>query len=250
MSLRALRRPVPAASTVLIALPGLGGTGFSFPPAAFAPLRDVTVFFADYGNAVDSVPAMAHAIWMAVLAAGIDCAVVLLGYSMGGFVAQSMYLQAPSRVAGLVFLSTTCLSLEDVVCSLLGGAHGDTLNTFVAKGRRPRHVPAGGIVSPAIFAREVAAVLAHVTANDCRFMRTVTDCPVLSVYGSADTVVSVASMEKLRALADVTPFEEHVFAGAGHDLIYEQPAAFAALLQAWIDANAFPACGPYAHEDG
>ena len=222
-------------TAVLIALPGLGGTALSFPPTAFQG-EEAQVYAADYGEHVDSIPAMAHAAWTAVLSSGIDRQVYLLGYSMGGFVAQSMYLMAPSRVAGIVFLSTTCMALQDVVESLLDGHHGHSLQTFV-QGKRPRHVPPGGVVTPAIFAREVAAVCAYVTANNCAFMDTVHDCPVLSIYGGRDTVVSVKSMEKLRQLASVTPFQEYVFPTAGHDLIYHHPAAFAAVLQAWIAAH-------------
>ena len=71
---------------VLIALPGMGGTAFTFPMEAFEPLHNagVRVLFASYNNEVDSMEAMGRAVWEAVLLANIDREVILLGYSIQG----------------------------------------------------------------------------------------------------------------------------------------------------------------------
>ena len=206
--------------------------------SAFQDLVDagVAVYFADYCQQIDSIAAMAHGVWTAILGAGIDQEVFLLGYSMGGFVAQSMYMQAPSRVAGLILLCTACLTLEDVVSTLLGGTHTIAIRSFI-NGTRPHDIPAAGIVSEEMFQRELSAIVAHVISNVCQFVNTVENCPVLSVYGSADKVVSVQSMEKLRQLALRTTFNEYVFPEAGHDLIYTQPGALGALLAQWVLRN-------------
>jgi pimeloyl-ACP methyl ester carboxylesterase len=223
----------------LVALPGLGGTALSFPARAFQDAVDagVAVYIADYNEQISSVAAMAHGVWTAILAAGIDEQVFLLGYSMGGFVAQSMYLQAPTRVAGLILLSTACLTLADMVTTFLGGKHTHALRSFM-RGARPRDVPDAGIVSRETFEKELAAVVAHVISNAGKFMQTVNNCPIASIYGSKDKVICVESMARLRQVASQTPFNEYVFPDAGHDLIYTQPSALAALLAQWLLAHA------------
>jgi len=225
----------PPNATVLVALPGLGGTGLSFPEEAFDELHEagVKVYFADYGDHVESVSDMAMAIWTALTAVGVFTPVILLGFSMGGFVAQTMYEQSPNRVKGIVFLSTTCFTLDDAVQTLLQ----DT-SQHVKRGQQP--LGAGrppGMVSEEVYKRELSAVTQYITANTCRFFSTVT-VPVLSIYGAKDSVIAVKSMKKLRKLAKTVPFEEYVFVNGSHRLIYESPHKFGNIVTKWVSLHA------------
>ena len=224
-----------ACQRVLVALPGLGGNALSIPDAVFEnTLEDgIRVFVATYDvSSVHSMDAMGNAVWRAIMDAGIDTPVVLLGYSMGGFVAQAMYAQAPTRVAGIVLLASTSVALEDVIDALLaedGNVHVQHALS-VKNGLHSSTVPRAGIVHVSIFYRQVAAVFAYVIANDDLFLRTVA-CPVLAVYGSKDTVISVRSIEKLRSLK--IPFREVVLQGADHSLVHKQSKDVSTAVAAW-----------------
>ncbi len=218
---------------VLVALPGMGGTAFTFPMEAFEPLHNagVRVLFASYNDAVDSMESMGRAVWDAILLAGIDTEVILLGYSMGGFVAQTMHELCPSRVAGMIMLSTTCFTLEDAARALLGHC-SRSLKGLMQLGRSG---PPEAMVSDDVFVRETAAIMAYMTGNQCEFLYNCS-CPVLSIYGDNDRIIAVKSMAAMKTLADSTHFSEVVFKNCGHGLIYEEPEKFASTVLNWMAA--------------
>ena len=216
---------------VLIALPGMGGTAFTFPMEAFEPLHNagVRVLFASYNNEVDSMEAMGRAVWEAVLLANIDREVILLGYSMGGFVAQAMHTLCPSRVAGMIMLSTTCFTLEDAAHALLGHC-SKSLKGLMQLGRTG---PPEAMVPDDIFVRETSAIMAYMTSNQCEFL-TECACPVLSIYGDKDQIIATKSMAAMHVLAKNTHFSEIVFENCGHGLIYQKPLKFAETVANWM----------------
>ncbi len=90
-----------ANNVTVVALPGMGGTAWSFPTALFETMRRAgcTVLAVTYGPITSSIPAIAAGVWRTVHAAAVAGGfsvgnIVLMGYSMGGFVAQAM-LAAP-----------------------------------------------------------------------------------------------------------------------------------------------------------
>ena len=120
--------PLTAASNnvTVVALPGMGGTAWSFPSSLFTAMRSAgcTVIAITYGPVMSSIPAMAEGVWATLERAscsstsscGVSCGpavgnLVLMGYSMGGFVAQAMLrcLQArtrPGTVIGVILLAS------------------------------------------------------------------------------------------------------------------------------------------------
>jgi len=91
------------------------------------------------------------------------------------------------------------------------------------------------VVSRQIFMQQLAAVVAHATANTaggCDFL-TACSVPVLAIYGSKDKVIHPGSMEKLRTLSSV---KEVVFDGSGHGLVYEKPQEFGKAVTDWMQS--------------
>ena len=230
--------------TVLIALPGLGGTASSFPINAFRAIADagVLVYLADYNSHVESINMMAAYIWEAYNATPVSTVhPILLGYSMGGFVAQSMYAQQLDRVKGMILLSTACMTIDDGIAAAVTYSDlGKRALSFVHEKRhseKPFGLPPRAIVSEDDWFNELAAVIAYVLSNKSCERLTNVQCPVLSIYGLKDTIIPVSSMSKLEDIIPAKMFTKAVFPHATHGLIYEQPEEVGSTVLKWIAAN-------------
>ena len=254
--------PVGPRRATLVALPGLGHNAYSFLPSSFAPVRQlgVSVVFMEYASHVDTVQDMAAYVWRCLDNMGATTGpVLLLGYSMGGFVLQAMYKQRPGSVWGIVFLSTTCPIPEDVFTPFLSKANMVTSAKLCMGNRRQRRGRAKTIMArhaagtldvPVqeymhalhhsdipynLYVKEVGAVMAYsLSGASVAIIRRVT-CPVLLMYGSLDDVIPVESIRRLRqAAAFASTFTEVEIYGTGHGAMYDAADVFRASLVKWV----------------
>lgn len=250
-------------TATLVALPGLGRNSYSFMPSMFTPVRElgITVFCMDYGTHVDSIQDMAAYVWSCLdnLVAS-HSPLVLLGYSMGGFVAQAMYSQRPSSVSGVVFLSTTCPTVEDVLAPFMSkSALATTMQLWFSdqdKEQRARraavlakhkagllevplseymHVLDHSRIPKEEYGKEMAACFAYALSNVSVGIVARMTCPVLVIYGSRDEVIPVKSMRRLRdALPLAKTYTEIEIPGGGHSVMYQSTKVISDNLTQWL----------------
>jgi pimeloyl-ACP methyl ester carboxylesterase len=190
---------------------------------------------------------------------GIDAA-VLVGNSMGGFVAAELAIAFPRRVERLVLISAAGLSthsqpsgrwllrstrhLERIIAASAGwvAARSDAvarhprlreaaLNVVV---RHPSRLP-GALAAEQIrgagtpgFLPALQAILAY----DVRERLPEIACPTLIVWGESDRLITVRDAE---VFAQLIPNSRKVlYKDTGHMAMLERPAAFNALLGAFL----------------
>jgi pimeloyl-ACP methyl ester carboxylesterase len=189
----------------------------------------------------------------------IDAAAVV-GNSMGGFVSAELAISFPRRVERLVLVSAAGLSTynhpsgtralsglrraERVITAYAGwvAAHSDTV------ARRPglRNATLGLVTShpsrlPAALAAEqlrgagkpgfVQALAANLD-YDFRDRLAEIVCPTLIVWGDNDRVITPRDADRFAEL--IPGSRKVVFADTGHLAMLERPAAFNALLEAFL----------------
>jgi len=173
---------------------------------------------------------------------------VLLGTSMGGYVALEVVRQAPRRVRALVLVSTS--------------ARGDTLEQLAARERQSRLVEDGGFdrlvdlafpgvvaqqhetdpallevwrsmtraVGAEVFLRQQRAVMGRA---DARELLATIGCPTTVVHGADDRLIPV---EMGAEIAGAIPGAElTVIEDAGHVVFLEQPEVMASVVADVLD---------------
>ncbi len=177
----------------------------------------------------------------------IDRAVVV-GHSMGGFIAQRLAIDAPERVAGLALVSTTASFgkpgssfndefLASRLAPLDEGMTPADLAPSVVQGLVAREA-AGAIKDKAcasmsrISADGYRAALHALTAWDGRKELGALDVPTRCIVGADDPTVPVASMKKLAALIPGADLD--VISGASHLVNLEQPDRFRDVLASFL----------------
>lgn len=98
---------IPAVRTLVI-LPGFGS-----PPLAFTGYMsntqqnlDTTTVLIQYGLSFTSFEELARTIWSLLLSLGYATNIILMGYSMGGMIAQILAKQQPRDISAVVLVST------------------------------------------------------------------------------------------------------------------------------------------------
>ena len=193
------------------------------------------------------LPAIAASLARLIVALD-DGPVVLVGHSMGGFIAQETYARHPELVRGLVLCFTS---------ASFGGAGGDFARQFVASRIQPldegqsmadiaaRIMPAmRGARAADGSAERAARIMADVppetyrkavallTTFDRRDQLPRIGVPALLVAGSDDQVAPAAVM---RRMADRIPGADWVLLeGCGHLGHLDQPEAFNAALLGFL----------------
>jgi pimeloyl-ACP methyl ester carboxylesterase len=170
----------------------------------------------------------------------------LAGFSMGGYVAQEILAQAPSRVSHLALLGTSMRPESPGQTAgrktLLDAAQADfaaltpklmTLNLHPAHaGDSP---PARALrtmfetLGPDVFARQIRAIMSR---RDTRESLLAARVPVAVICGRDDRVVSPALATEITAQvphASLTWIEQ-----AGHMVPLEQPSLVASALRDWL----------------
>jgi pimeloyl-ACP methyl ester carboxylesterase len=170
---------------------------------------------------------------------------VLVGFSMGGFVARVLALMAPERVAGVAFVATSArqYTAEERERRRQGGLPGNRPRR--ANGNTP--IGAMGLHpdrdrDPILLDRlrgmqrrlgpEVRARQAALVRNDGYADLERIDCPSLVVACRQDRLRTFAETERMARHLPHAHFE--VIEDCGHMAPLEQPRALAALLAGWI----------------
>ncbi len=227
---------------VLLLLPGMLNT-----PAVWADVAELLrpqadVRMADFGTQ-SSIPEMAGDAWAAVADVPLDTALVVCGFSMGGYVALEMLAQAQRPLNGLGLLNTsaqpetaqTALGREKTIAALerdfakvvhkvaLLAVHPDRQTDGMLMERTRQIMSDTG--APAAI-RQNRAILAR---GDHRALLAQLKLPVRVISSRDDQVVPPAHSE---ALAALIPGARLVWvAHAGHMTPLEQPQAVADVLR-------------------
>ncbi len=170
---------------------------------------------------------------------------VLVGFSMGGFVARVLTLMAPERVAGVAFIASSARGYSDEetarrkagyrpgdrpprtagAISTALGLHPDREKDPVLLDRlrsmQRRLGPEVRKRQAALVRRDGYADLEHIA------------CPALVVACRQDRLRSFAETERMAAHLPHARFE--VIEDCGHMAPLERPRELAALLAGWID---------------
>jgi 3-oxoadipate enol-lactonase len=225
--------------------------------AALAPVaRVLTYDLRGYGDGATTATATTvpdHARDLIALwdASGVDRGVVV-GFSVGGLIAQEVALRAPERVAGLVLVSTAgrvgdaarrlyieraaeidAHGLEPSLDALLDRAFSGGFRE-----RQPeltaRYRQQVATMPPQTIAGTLRAVARHDRLADLGAIR----CPTLVVAGDQDPAMGVAAASELHnRLPDATLV---VLRGAGHTIHVERPSTFAHLVADFLAFDGRP----------
>lgn len=170
----------------------------------------------------------------------------LAGFSMGGYVAQEILAQAPSRVSHLALLGTSMRpeNPEQTAArkTLLDAIQADfsaLTHRLLKLNLHPAHdgdsVPAQAgrtmfeTLGPDVCARQLRAIMSR---RDTREALLAAQIPVAVICGREDRVVPPALSEEIAAQlpgASLTWIEQ-----AGHMAPLEQPSAVASALREWL----------------
>ena len=181
--------------------------------------------------------------------------VVLIGHSMGGYVALNWVDRHPDLVSGLVLVGTRAGAdtVEGAGKRLAAAAKVRTEGAaFVIDDMAPKMLAAGhqdpdlarqvrALMEPAsppglANALEGMADRADVTSSLARI-----GVPTLVVTGTEDTLIPPS--ESALLASHIAGAELELIPGAGHLAAFEQPEAFNRLLQAWL-VRAFRSVAP------
>lgn len=243
----------------VILLHGIGGGKAiwqgSVAALAAAGFDAIAVDLPGYGGSVDVPPGGVDVMAAAVVALmdhlRLDRA-ALVGHSMGGMVAQELVATAPVRVSALVLACTS---------PAFGKPGGDWQARFVAERLAPLDAGGGlpalaarlvpGMVGPLAAAEGVALarqvmgavpeatyrrVLAAIVAFDRRAALPAIAVPTLCLAGALDRTAPPAVV---RGMADRIAGARYVeLAGTGHIANVEQPAAFDAAVNTFLQETA------------
>ena len=167
---------------------------------------------------------------------------VLVGFSMGGFVARMLTLTAPERVTGVAFIASSAREYSDAERQRRrqGALPGDkprTANSGVALGLHPDRERDPVLLErlrgmqrrlgPEVRARQAALVRRDGYADLERIT-----CPALVVACRHDRLRSFAETERMARHLPRARFE--VIEDCGHMAPLEKPHKLASLLSAWI----------------
>jgi pimeloyl-ACP methyl ester carboxylesterase len=242
--------PTATGRPPLVLIHGAGGTRLYWPPR-LRRIRGWDVYALDLpGHGASPGPGwstigdyrQAVAAWMDGL--GLPACVVV-GHSMGGAIAQSLALDAPARVAGLVLVGTGArlrvhpMLLEAVRSGGLGAeAIGGLMSAWYAPQAAPRlrELAARGLAAanPDVLRGDLEAC----DGFDIMGRLDAVGTPALVLVGEADQMTPVKYAQYLAAHLAGARLE--IIPAAGHMVMLEQPEAVEAALTRWL-AACFPA---------
>ena len=166
---------------------------------------------------------------------------VLVGFSMGGFVARVLCLMAPERVAGVAFVASSARGYSEEETEQRKKGYGPL-------GRPPR--AAIGCTRPASRPRHDPVLIARLRGMQRRLGREVRarQAALVRRDGYADleriacpSLVVACRQDRLRSLAETERMARHlpnssfsVIEDCGHMAPLERPHELAALLAGWI----------------
>ncbi len=248
-----------AAKPPLLLVNGYAATGADWDPTFLAELgRTHRVICAEnrglggpeLGEALLTVDLMAADLEALLDELGIECAPVV-GWSMGGFVAQRLTERSPARVSALALISTDSGGPDAVAASPGAWArlvdHSGTPRqqaTRLISLLFPPPLAAeidrqfGEVVAAARARLPVAVLSAQEAAMEAwhREERQPPEVgeglPVVVLHGDADVVIPCANAEPLRSRWPGAGLE--TFAGCGHAVMAQEPQRVAAAIRALL----------------
>ena len=173
---------------------------------------------------------------------------LLVGFSMGGWVAQAVASKLRSNVKGMILISSwteapsqylqTIKSLHEKIKS------GETLDSFrplVIEGfidmqtkdaMADRWVSMANRIGPEIFLRQTKAILENPNVGQC--IPNI-ECPTLAIAGAEDTLLTPD--EQFKSLLDPAIFQTVILESCGHNLIWERPLMVSSFVKQWLHLN-------------
>lgn len=201
-----------------------------------------------------SIPGYGRAVAALLDALGIDRAVVV-GNSMGGFIAAELAIQFPERVTKLVLVSAAGISSESLHRRPLitaarmasyGAAWVGSKADWVVRRPRMRRVLAGGVMlrpdrlPPPLVAEQIRGsgkpgfIDAFDALMDYRIRERIGEirCPTLIVWGRQDRLVPVRDADVFEEL--IPDARKVIFEQTGHVPQLERPGRFNAVLREFL----------------
>lgn len=163
---------------------------------------------------------MAHDAIDVLETAGFESAHVI-GFSLGGMVAQEVALRAPQHVRGLILVATSA-----------GGtaAHPASVWTMLsALATAPERVPGARNARVRTGWTQGWAAITHDATSRLGEL----EAPTLILHGSRDILLPVANAEELARLIPNSRLQ--VLPGAGHLFPYEEVDTMATAVHSWLD---------------
>ena len=173
---------------------------------------------------------------------------LLVGFSMGGWVAQAVASKLRSNVKGMILISSwteapsqylqTIKSLHEKTKS------GETLDSFrplVIEGfidmqtkdaMADRWVSMANRIGPEMFLRQTKAILENPNVGQC--IPNI-ECPTLAIAGAEDTLLTPD--EQFKSLLDPAIFQTVILESCGHNLIWERPLMVSSFVKQWLHLN-------------
>ena len=173
---------------------------------------------------------------------------LLVGFSMGGWVAQAMASKLRSKIKGMILISSwteapsqylqTIKSLHEKIKS------GETLDSFrplVIEGfidmqtkdaMADRWVSMANRIGPEMFLRQTKAILENPNVGQC--IPNI-ECPTLAIAGAEDTLLTPD--EQFKSLLDPAIFQTVILESCGHNLIWERPLMVSSFVKQWLHLN-------------
>ena len=173
---------------------------------------------------------------------------LLVGFSMGGWVAQEVAARMRSQVKGLVLISSWSEApsqylevIHSLYTQLRSGKTLDSLRSVVGDGFKNqqtrnamvnRWVSMANRIGPETFLRQTNAILENpcVSKNIPNIQ-----CPILVIAGAEDTLLTPA--EQFKCLQDIPNCEIKILDSCGHNLIWERPTTVSETVRQWLDLN-------------
>ena len=173
---------------------------------------------------------------------------LLVGFSMGGWVAQAVASKLRSNVKGMILISSwteapsqylqTIKSLHEKIKS---GETLDSFRTLVVEGfidiqtkdaMADRWVSMANRIGPEMFLRHTKAILENPNVGQC--IPNI-ECPTLAIAGAEDTLLTPD--EQFKSLLDPAIFQTVILESCGHNLIWERPLMVSNLVNDWLRLN-------------
>ena len=173
---------------------------------------------------------------------------LLIGFSMGGWVAQEVASRMRSQVKGLVLISTWSEApvqylevIHGLYKELRSGKTLDSLRSIVEEGfinKQTRNAMANRWVSMAkrigteTFLRQTKAILENpgVSKNIPNIQ-----CPMLAIAGAEDKLLK--PVEQFQYIQHRRQCETIILDSCGHNLIWERPTTVSETVKRWLHLN-------------
>jgi pimeloyl-ACP methyl ester carboxylesterase len=176
---------------------------------------------------------------------------ILMGYSMGGFVVQCMYAQRPQNVCGMAFVSTAAPTIFDLMLGVLSLGpsllHENkksrdlmrkkirSLNYTPDVAQQMFNVTELSRVPGPVFEKQLAACIGYIISGRAVDIVSEITCPVLILYGSADRVIPLRSLKHITSLlSNARSVHEVILPGVSHYVMIEACNEFDAAVADWL----------------